>query len=52
MAKKHIGVSRHKKTGQWQAEIRMWGKVNHIGYFATEAEAIKAYEAVAQYLNT
>lgn len=36
------GVSLHKATNKWRAEIRINGKRKHLGYHPTELEAYKA----------
>jgi hypothetical protein len=57
---KHIGISFKKSAGKWKAEIRVddgkgqRGKLQrykHIGYFATEDEAVKARAAAAADLS-
>ena len=57
---KHIGISFKKSRGKWKAEIRVddgkgqRGKLQrykHIGYFATEDEAVKARAAAAADLS-
>ena len=44
------GVSFHKQTGQWKAQIKKDGKNIHIGYFRTEEAAARAYDAKAKEL--
>lgn len=43
----HKGVSWYKKTQKWRAQITFSQKVILIGYFATELEAARAYDAKA-----
>jgi hypothetical protein len=44
------GVSVHKASGKWQAQIRVGGKVTYLGLFNTPEEAGSAYaEASARY---
>ena len=44
----HVGVSRFKRDGKWQAYIQVGGKMVHLGYYETELEAMLAREA---YIN-
>ncbi len=37
------GVTKHKKSGKWQAQINIPGRKNYIGLFDTEVEAHEAY---------
>ena len=48
MTSRYKGVSRHTATGGWQARISVEGKQMHLGYFADEAEAARAYDARAR----
>lgn len=41
------GVSWHKRTAKWRAQITVKGKVMHLGYFETAAEGAKAYDEAA-----
>ncbi|QPL10865.1 HNH endonuclease [Pectobacterium phage Possum] len=41
-ASQYVGVSRSKRTGNWQASIKHDGKSVHLGYFNSEIEAAKA----------
>lgn len=41
----HRGVSWHKKTRKWQAKIAIQGKNMALGYFTSEVEAARAYDA-------
>lgn len=41
------GVSIHKRTGKWRAQIGHLGKSIHIGLFGTKEEAIRAYNSMA-----
>ena len=49
---KHRGSSRFKGVtlipARYQARIKVCGKTKHLGYFATEEEAAKAYDAAAR----
>ncbi len=38
------GVSFHKASNKWRAEIRINGKNKYLGYFKTELEAHQAYQ--------
>lgn len=42
------GVSLYKRTGKYQAKIRIDGNRVHLGYFNTAEEASIAYEAAAK----
>lgn len=42
------GVSYHKATGKWRANIRKAGMKQSLGYFATPEEAARAYDVAAQ----
>lgn len=44
---KKKGVCFHKGQAKWQASIRLNGKRFHLGTFASEDEAIRAYQAAA-----
>ena len=48
MTSRYKGVSRHTATGRWQARISVEGKQMHLGYFAHEADAARAYDARAR----
>lgn len=37
-----MGVYYLKKTKRWYAQIRIYGKLNHLGYFKNKVDAIKA----------
>ena len=41
------GVSRLKRTGKWQAQIKNKGRSIHLGYFDDEIDAANAYNAKA-----
>jgi hypothetical protein len=41
------GVSLHKRTGKWQATVKVNGKVKYIGMFADKVEAAAAYAKAA-----
>jgi hypothetical protein len=42
------GVSFHKASGRWVAQIGMNGKRKHLGLFGTECEAALVYDAAAR----
>ena len=44
---RHKGVSFHKGTGRWQAYIRVGGKRLSLGYYESERDATRAYNAEA-----
>lgn len=41
------GVSLHKKTGKWQASIKVDGKGRHLGLFSDPVKAHAAYCSAA-----
>jgi hypothetical protein len=41
------GVSLLKQTGKWHAQINVAGKQLHLGFFASEAAAARAYDRAA-----
>jgi hypothetical protein len=45
------GVSFHRLTGKWQAEIQAFGRRRNIGLFESAAEAASAYTAAARELH-
>jgi HNH endonuclease len=45
------GVYLHKRSGLWQASIRVNGKKHHLGYFRTPQEAHEAYKKAALELH-
>jgi hypothetical protein len=47
---KYKGVTRHKKTGRWQAQIRHQGKRYYLGLYINEVEAAQAYNERAKKL--
>lgn len=44
---KYKGVTWHKYTKKWQAQICYAGKHKFVGYFNDEIQAAKAYDAAA-----
>lgn len=38
-----LGVTKHKKTGKWQASIKLHGRSHYLGLFAQPDEAHAAY---------
>lgn len=42
------GVSWHKHSQKWYAYIQSGGKMRGLGYFASQADAAKAYDAEAR----
>lgn len=38
-----LGVCWHKASGKWRAQIKIDGRVSHLGLFATAADAHNAY---------
>lgn len=47
---KFKGVCRDKtrRTRQWRARIGVHGRLTHLGYFASEADAVCAYRAACE----
>tara|TARA_R110000751_G_scaffold294840_1_gene402928 strand:- start:59 stop:664 length:606 start_codon:yes stop_codon:yes gene_type:complete len=41
---KYTGVSWHKSKGKWRSQIKINGKLKHLGYFTDELEASNAYQ--------
>ena len=46
-ASRYTGVSWYRAYGKWQAMISLDGKRRHLGYFDSETDAAKAYDAAA-----
>ncbi|NCC26499.1 MAG: hypothetical protein EOM25_15065 [Deltaproteobacteria bacterium] len=46
LSSKYPGVYWDTQNGKWKAHICIGGKLKHIGYFASETAAAKAYTAV------
>ncbi len=44
---RYKGVGFHKAVKKWQASIRFNSRLRHLGYFTSETEAAKAYDAKA-----
>lgn len=47
MSSEFKGVSFHRQTGRWTAQIRVEKRKRHLGLFVTEAEAAAAYDRAA-----
>jgi hypothetical protein len=45
---KYKGVYWHKGMEKWVATIKAGGRRRHLGYFADEGEAARAYDAAAR----
>jgi len=45
------GVAYHKPSNKYRAQIRINGKIKHLGYFETAEEASKVYEAKAKEIH-
>ncbi len=48
---KYRGVTWSKKSNQWQAQIRVAGKLENLGLFDDEAEAARAFDTRAAELG-
>jgi hypothetical protein len=48
---KYRGVSWRKDKSQWEAQIKVAGKLEHLGYFDDEAEAARAFDTRAAELG-
>jgi len=48
---KYKGVSWFKRDNKWKAQISINGKNKHLGYFLSEEEAARAYDAKAKELH-
>lgn len=46
-----VGVRFNERRGFWEADIRVKGKLHHLGFFATISEAIKAREQAVIYFG-
>lgn len=46
------GYSFYARTNKWRAQIKVHGKVKHLGYFFTEDEAHQAYLNAKELLHT
>jgi hypothetical protein len=45
---KYRGVSWHKRAMKWVVQIKVRGRTLHLGYFADEMKAARAYDEVAR----
>lgn len=43
----HKGVVWHKRHAKWQAQIKIYGKIKHLGYFERIEDAVVAYNKAA-----
>ena len=48
---KFRGVSWKERDNRWRAEIWVNGKRNHLGYFTSEVDAARAYNAAVRRFN-
>ena len=44
---KFKGVNWHKMAAKWRAQVKVDGKTKHLGYFASEIDAARAYDTAA-----
>jgi hypothetical protein len=44
----YIGVTWHKNGTKWQAQIRLQGTIRSLGYYNTEEDAARAFDAAAR----
>lgn len=42
------GIEKPSRGRQWKAYIKVDGRLRHLGYFATDEEAARAYDAAAR----
>lgn len=45
---KFLGVSWYPRLAKWQSKIKADGRLKHLGLFADEADAARAYDAAAR----
>lgn len=45
---RYRGVHFYSRYGKWTAQVKVNGRLKHLGYFATEQEAAMAYDLAAQ----
>lgn len=50
-ASRFKGVTRHKQCNAWVAEIQAHKKRRYLGFFKSEADAARAYDAAARELH-
>ncbi len=48
---KYRGVSWHKRDGKWQAQIKVAGENENLGFFDDEEEAARAFDTRAAELG-
>jgi AP2-like factor (ANT lineage) len=48
MHSRYRGVTLHRKTGKWQAAIKYNNHNYHLGLFASEEAAARAYDIAAR----
>jgi hypothetical protein len=41
------GVTKHKRSGKWQAQIQKDGRMRHLGLYADPVDAARAYDRAA-----
>jgi len=46
-ASRFVGVTRERTNSKWLAQIKVGGKLNHLGYFEDEEAAARAFDVAA-----